>query len=71
MPKRKQRTRATATWENARKLYLKYPLLSLSDIASILGVSRQAINEFVNDLKEQHEELRTRELERIKRELPR
>jgi Mn-dependent DtxR family transcriptional regulator len=55
-----------ATWEHARRLYLKYPLLTVADIARMLDVSRQAINEYVDDLKEEREGLRTRELSRIK-----
>jgi hypothetical protein len=54
------------TWEHARRLYLKYPLLAVADIARMLDVSRQAINEYVGDLKEEREGLRTRELNRIK-----
>jgi len=47
-------------------LYLKYPLLTVADIARMLDVSRQAINEYIDDLKEEREGLRTRELNRIK-----
>ena len=55
------------TWEHARRLYLKYPLLPASDIARILGVSRQAIDEYVRDLKPEREELRTAALASLKR----
>jgi len=55
------------TWERARRLYLKYPLLPASDIARILGVSRQAIDEYVRDLKPEREERHTAALANIKR----
>lgn len=54
------------TWGNARRLYLKYPLLTVADIARMLDVSRQAVNEYVDSLKEEREGLRTRDLSRIK-----
>ncbi len=54
------------TWERARKLGLKYPLLSLADLARLLDVSRARINECLLDLKDERERLRTRELERIR-----
>jgi len=55
------------TWERARRLYLKYPLLPASDIARILGVSRQAIDEYVRDLKPEREERHAATLASIKR----
>ncbi len=54
------------TWAQARRLYLKYPLLTIADIARMLDVSRQAIDEYIGGLKEEREGLRTRELERIR-----
>lgn len=62
---RKAREHGT-TWEHARRLYLKYPLLTVADIARMLDVSRQAVNEYVDSLKDEREGLRTRELSRIK-----
>jgi len=41
------------TWGHARRLYLKYPLLTAADLAKILGVSRQAIDQYVTDLKDE------------------
>lgn len=55
------------TWERARRLYVKYPLLSAADIARILEVSRQAIDEYVKDLKPEREERRTAALDSIKK----
>ena len=54
------------TWSQARRLYLKYPLLTIADIARLLGVSRARVNECLEGLKEEREGLRTRELERIR-----
>jgi biotin operon repressor len=54
------------TWERARKLSLKYPLLSLADLARLLGVSRARVSACLDGLKDEREGLRTRELERIK-----
>jgi predicted transcriptional regulator len=55
------------TYHAARRLYLKYPLLPASDIARILGVSRQAIDEYVRDLKPEREERHAAALASIKR----
>ena len=55
------------TWGHARRLYLKYPLLSAADLARILGVSRQAIDQYVEGLKEEREKRREKELLRLKR----
>jgi predicted ArsR family transcriptional regulator len=51
----------------ARRLYVKYPLLAASDIARILGVSRQAIFQHVDGLKEEREKLREEALVKLKR----
>jgi hypothetical protein len=48
-------------------LYLKYPLLPAADLARILGVSRQAIDQYVDGLKEEREKRREEELVRLKR----
>ena len=42
------------------------PVPGVADIAHMLDVSRQAVNEYVDYLKEEREGLRTRELSRIK-----
>ena len=55
------------TWEHARRLYLKYPLLPAADLARILGVSRQAIDQYVEGLKEERERRREEELVKLKR----
>jgi hypothetical protein len=55
------------TWRGARRLYLKYPLLPAADLARILGVSRQAINEYVEDLKEEREKRREEALVKLRR----
>jgi hypothetical protein len=41
------------TYKHARRLYLKYPLLPAADLARILGVSRQAVYEYVEGLAEE------------------
>jgi hypothetical protein len=55
------------TWKRARRLYLKYPLLPAVDLAYILGVSRQAIDQYVNGLKEEREKRREEALVTLKR----
>jgi predicted transcriptional regulator len=56
------------TRETARRLYIKYPLLSVADIARMLTVSRQAIDEYVRGLKEERERLHANALARIRKE---
>ena len=55
------------TWEKARQLGLKYPLLTLADLGRLLGVDRRRINQCLLDLKTERERLRTKELERIRK----
>jgi hypothetical protein len=55
------------TWRHARRLYLKYPLLPAADLARVLGVSRQAINGYVEDLKQERERRREEALVNLKR----
>jgi predicted ArsR family transcriptional regulator len=55
------------TWKNARRLYLKYPLVSVADIARILGVSRQAIHQYVEGLTEEREKRYEEALVKLKR----
>jgi len=55
------------TYEHSRRLYLKYPLLPISDLARILGVSRQAIYVYVEGLEDEREKRREEELVRLKR----
>jgi len=55
------------TWGHARRLYLKYPLLPAADLASILGVSRQAIDQYVEGLKEERKKRREEAIVRLKR----
>jgi hypothetical protein len=52
--------------EQARRLYLKYPLLPMADIARLLGVSRQAVDQFCLDLKDERERRRQDALEKIR-----
>lgn len=55
------------TWGHARRLYLKYPLLPAADLARILGVSRQAVDQYVDGLKEEREKLHEDALMKLKR----
>lgn len=55
------------TWERVRILSRKYPLLSLADLARLLGISRARVNQCLLDLKDERERLRAKELERIGR----
>lgn len=55
------------TYENARRLYLKYPLLPAADIARLCGVTRQAIFKHVADLAEEREKAREEALINLKR----
>jgi HTH domain len=54
------------TWHNARRLYLKYPLLAAADLARILEVSRQTIDQYVDGLKEEREKRREDALVKLK-----
>lgn len=59
------------TYENARRLYFKYPLLPAVDIARILGVTKQAIGKYVKDepdLTKGQEKRREEALIKLKRE---
>lgn len=55
------------TYEHARRLYRKYPLLPVADLARILGVHRQTVYEYVEGLEEERERRREEELVRLKR----
>jgi HTH domain len=55
------------TWGHARRLYLKYPLLTAADLAKILGVSRQAIDQYVRDLKGERKSRYEAALAKLKR----
>lgn len=58
------------TYENARRLYLKYPLLPAVDIARMLGVTKQAIFKYVKDapdLTNGHEKRRREALVELKK----
>lgn len=54
------------TYEHARRLYIKYPLLPAADLARILGVSRQAVYEYVEGLAEEREKRREEALVKLK-----
>jgi hypothetical protein len=62
---RKQRPHGD-TWEQARRLYLKYPLVPVADLARMLGVSRARVDACVPDLKPERERLRREALKRLK-----
>jgi hypothetical protein len=55
------------TRKHAERLYTKYPLLPIAEIANILGVSRQAINEYVKGLTEERERAREEAIVKLKR----
>jgi hypothetical protein len=55
------------TWGHARRLYLKYPLLPVADLGRILGVTRQAIYDYVEGLTGEREKRREEELVKLKR----
>jgi len=55
------------TWGHARRLYLKHPLLPPVDLAEILGVSRQAVDQYVKDLKDEREKRREEAIASLKR----
>jgi len=48
-------------------MYLKYPLLPVSDLARILEVSRQTIYEYVEGLAEEREKGREEAIIKLKR----
>jgi len=64
--KRKQRPHGE-TWETMRRLYLKYPLLPVVDLARLLDISRARANACVSDLGDERERLRLTALDRIAR----
>jgi hypothetical protein len=55
------------TWEQARRLGLKYPLLTLADLGRLLGVDRRRINQCLLDLKDERERLRLDALETLRK----
>jgi hypothetical protein len=65
-PKERKAREHGPTWEQARKLYLKYPLLPPATIAEILEVSRQAVDEYTRDLKDERARLRGLEIARLR-----
>jgi predicted transcriptional regulator len=68
MNKKKRKAREHGeTWERARRVYLKYPLLPAADIARLLGVTRQTVDEYVKELKEEREKLHDDALEQLRR----
>jgi DNA-binding transcriptional regulator LsrR (DeoR family) len=67
-PKQQRKEREHGeTWERARRLYLKYPLLPAADIARLLGVSRQTIDEYVTGLKEERGKRREEAFHNLRR----
>ena len=55
------------TWEQARRLYIKYPLASPADLAVLLGVSRARFYACVDGLQAEREARFMDALARIKR----
>lgn len=66
MKKRKARPHGE-TWETMRRLYLKYPIVSVSDLAEIVGISRARANVCVSGLKDERERLRRDALETLRK----
>jgi len=56
------------TRKHAERLYVKYPLLPITEIANVLGVSRQVIHDYVKDLAEERGEARKDAIIKLKRE---
>jgi hypothetical protein len=65
--KAREHVKGNASVEHARRLYLAHPLLPASDIARLLGVSRQTVHEYCLDLKDQRDRLRVEALATLKR----
>jgi hypothetical protein len=63
---RKQRPHGE-TWEKMRRLYLKYPLVPVTDFAEMLGITRARAHACVTDLKDERERLRRQALDSMKR----
>jgi predicted DNA-binding protein YlxM (UPF0122 family) len=56
------------TRKHAERLYIKYPFLPITELASILGVSRQVVHDYIKDLAKERERARQKELVKLKRE---
>lgn len=68
MSERKQKPGPqTETWDTMRRLYLKYPLVPVADLAEMLGVTRARAHACVTDLKNEREQLRQRALDTLRR----
>lgn len=57
------------TRKHAERLYVKYPLLPITEIANVLGVSRQVIHDYVKELAEERERAREEAIIKLKREV--
>ena len=55
------------TRKHAERIYIKYPLLPITEIANILGVSRQVIHDYVKELAEEREKAREEAIVKLKR----
>ncbi len=55
------------TRKHAERIYIKYPLLPITEIANILGVSRQVIHGYVKELAAGREKAREEALVKLKR----
>jgi hypothetical protein len=56
------------TRKHAERLYVKYPLLPITELANVLGVSRQVIHDYVKDLAGERERARKEAIIKLKRE---
>ncbi len=65
MDKRKRPREHGETWERVRRLYIRYPLLPVADIATLCGVSRARANACVTGLLAERERLRAGALAKI------
>jgi DNA invertase Pin-like site-specific DNA recombinase len=56
------------TRKHAERIYIKYPLLPITEIANILGVSRQVIHAYIKELTKERERAREEAIASLKRE---
>jgi hypothetical protein len=63
---RKQRPHGE-TWETMRRLYLKYPLVPVADLAEMLKITRARAHACVTDLGDERERLRRQALASVRR----
>jgi hypothetical protein len=66
-PKERKARPHGETWDQVRRLYLKYPLLAPADLARIMGISRARVAQCVVGLTDERNKLHEDALKDLKR----